>query len=207
MTLTSRKKRPLNRKIPSLRDATLIIIATEGEKTEKQYFDGLFKSTKVQVIVLPTVDHRSAPKYVYGRLYDFKKEYDLDKNDELWLMIDIDRWKTDEISIIANNSLKKGFNLAVSNPCFELWLYLHHSELSKLEKYECDYFASQLKILLGSYNKSNININMFRGKEKTAIGRAKKLHKNPDEKWPSSTGTHVYKVVEKILELINTDKC
>lgn len=207
MTLTSRKKRPLNRRIPSLRDTRLIIIATEGEKTEKQYFDGMFHNTKVQVLILPTIDSKSAPQYVFKRLSDFKKEYELDKNDELWLMVDIDRWEMKEISIIADDSLKKGFSLAVSNPCFELWLYLHHAELDKLEKYECDYFASQLKTLLGSYNKSNLNIDKFKDKIEIAVDRAKKLHKNLAEKWPSSTGTHVYKVVEKILKLTDTYTC
>jgi len=36
--LRYRKKRPIEREVGVLRDARLIIIATEGEKTEKQYF-------------------------------------------------------------------------------------------------------------------------------------------------------------------------
>ena len=65
MGLTSRQKRPFDRKIPSLRDARLIIIAAEGQETEKQYFKSeLFQSSKVHVIVLPPKDGRSAPKHV-----------------------------------------------------------------------------------------------------------------------------------------------
>ena len=41
MALTSRKRRPLNRTITHLRDTKLFIIATEGEKTKKQYFEML----------------------------------------------------------------------------------------------------------------------------------------------------------------------
>ncbi len=39
MGFTSRRKRPLDRHIPHLRDTRLIIIVTEGQKTEKQYFE------------------------------------------------------------------------------------------------------------------------------------------------------------------------
>ena len=38
MGLTSRKKRPLSRDVSHLRDASLIIIDSEGEITEKVYF-------------------------------------------------------------------------------------------------------------------------------------------------------------------------
>lgn len=38
MGITSRKKRPLKREIPHLRDTRLIIIASEGAVTEKKYF-------------------------------------------------------------------------------------------------------------------------------------------------------------------------
>lgn len=55
MGITSRRKRPLDRKIPHLRDTNLIIIAVEGEKTEKQYFESnFFQRKRVQVKVLET---------------------------------------------------------------------------------------------------------------------------------------------------------
>ena len=67
--LTSRRKRPLDRDVPHLRDTRLIIIASEGEKTEKQYFEsGLFGNRRVQVKVLETQDGRSAPNWVLARL-------------------------------------------------------------------------------------------------------------------------------------------
>ena len=65
---TSRKKRPLDRSSNPMRDARLIIIATEGRKTEEQYFR-LFRSRRVQIIVLPTgKDNRSSPLDVLERL-------------------------------------------------------------------------------------------------------------------------------------------
>jgi len=53
VSLTSRRKRPLKRDIKHLRDTRLVVIATEGHCTEKQYFE-IFerRSSRVQVKIL-----------------------------------------------------------------------------------------------------------------------------------------------------------
>ena len=68
MALTSRKKRPLNPSVPYQRDTRLIVIATEGRETEKQYFDQ-FGDKRVHVKMLTTgEDNQSAPQHVIERL-------------------------------------------------------------------------------------------------------------------------------------------
>ena len=91
MGLTGRKARPLNRKISHVKDTRLIIIATEGTETEKQYFE-IFKKRRVQVVIIPTPDNRSAPDHVLSRLDRYAEDYDIGGEDELWLMVDTDRW-------------------------------------------------------------------------------------------------------------------
>jgi len=58
-----------------------------------------------------------------------------------------------------------------------------------------------LREKLGSYNPSNLDLNQFVGKVDKAIARAKKLDVDAAERWPSSTGTHVYKVVKKVKRI------
>ena len=88
MALTHRKKRPIDRNLEVVGDTRLLIIATEGRKTEKQQF----RNRRVQVKVIPTgEDNKSSPEYILRRLKYFRQEYDLKPNDELWLMIDVDR--------------------------------------------------------------------------------------------------------------------
>lgn len=78
MGITSRKKRPLKREIPHLRDTRLIIIASEGAVTEKKYFESsLFHSRRIQVKVLETEGGHSSPESVLNRLRAFKKEFQL----------------------------------------------------------------------------------------------------------------------------------
>jgi len=132
MALTSRKKRPLDRSIPCLRDTRLIIIATEGEKTEKQYFESpLFQCTRVQVHVLETQNGLSSPGHVISRLKDFAQEHNLMAGDQLWAVVDKDRWPDKSLARICQQlaQMKKyQGGCAISNPRFELWLYLHHGD-------------------------------------------------------------------------------
>lgn len=85
-----RQRKDITRK-SGVRDATLFVIATEGEYTEKRYFETLvskdyFFSTRVHVEVMPASDGQSAPNQVMARLDAFKKEYKLRHGDELWIL-------------------------------------------------------------------------------------------------------------------------
>ncbi len=142
------------------RDAKLFIIATEGEATEKQYF-GLFQSTKIKVEVLATGDdHKSAPQYVLARLNDFNAKYDLNDDDMLWLVFDVDRWTSQNLSSVCREAKQKNYYLAISNPCFEVWLCLHFSDLESQDK-SCQDFKTRLKVLLGSYNSSKLDLSLY----------------------------------------------
>ena len=104
-----------------VRDAKLFIIATEGTHTEKQYFEGLFGTHKLKVEVLDTgTTGLSAPEQVLERLTAFDQKYDLGNDDERWLVIDVDHHRAAALSIVCQLAAQKRFQLAVSNPCFEL---------------------------------------------------------------------------------------
>lgn len=196
MGLTSRKPRPLNRTIAHLRDTRLVIIAAEGRKTEKQYFR-LFRDHRVQVIVIPSDDNRSAPEYILERLNQFARTYQIGQDDELWLMIDTDRWGDRKLAEICREAVKKDYWLAISNPCFEVWLYLHLGDIDETIT-TCQGFKRLLRDTLGAYNSSRLDLSKFENKIALAIERAKQLSPDEDRRWPQSVGTHVYKVVEKI---------
>lgn len=108
-----------------VRDASLFVIATEGEKTEAQYFS-IFNSERVRVEILPTgPDGRSAPKHVLERLVKFQDQHALEAMDELWLVVDVDRQRPQFLDEVTRDAQAGGYRVAVSHPCFELWLLLH----------------------------------------------------------------------------------
>ena len=83
----------------------------------------------------------------------FKKEFQLAGDDELWLMVDVDHWGNKHLAEVADQAGHNQFNLAVSNPCFEVWLFLHHADLS-LQLIQAKDSPQQLK--LADWQKSRL---------------------------------------------------
>lgn len=197
------------------RDAKLIVIATEGIKTEVIYFEDLkekYKNLKVHTEVIKKKDTKSSPEYILDSLIEFKNTYKLNVNDELWLVIDFDKWGTKKISSISTSCRQKRIHLALSNPCFELWLLLHFIDVSSMIVDEKNKIKNNKKInrsrnfisnlilkYAGEYNKSNIKSELFFPTIYKAINRAEKLDINQSEPWPTELGTRVYLLVKSIL--------
>ncbi len=211
MTLQRKKSRPLKREDKTYRDDRLFVIATEDTYAPDQYF-GLFGKTRIHVKILRTEDGLSGSEHVLKRLDDYVKEYELGEDDELWLMLDTDHGtKADHIASFASactQAKQKGFHLAHSNPCFDIWLLLHHTDIKPDEKYEkYKDVERRLKDVLGSYNKTRIDPSKFTMKRiLAAVERAKKLDASTNDPWPQQPGSYVYRVVEKLLELPNIRK-
>lgn len=185
------------------RDAQLFIIATEGAKTEKPYFQ-IFQDSRIKVEIIPTgEDNKSAPQYVIQKLNEFSQQYDFGENDTLWLVLDVDHWATGRhiknLNEVCREAKNKKYGLAISNPCFETWLCLHLDDLDPNDK-TCDDFEKRLRLILGSYNKSNLDTAPYVEHIEDAIRRAKQLHPNGKQNWPATPGSHVYRVVEMILK-------
>lgn len=210
------QKRKFQRK-SNLRDANLFIIATEGKETEKQYFEAFavaYQNPKVNVRVIDRIEGDSDPEAVLKALIDFEHEFNFNKKvgDELWVVIDKDRWKDKMLSEVALICQQKDYFLALSNPCFELWLLLHIKDLNEYTHEELGAILENAKIknnkthlenlltsLLGSYNKSKIETSKFLPHVNFAITQAEVLDTNLTERWQNGLGTRVYLIIEKLL--------
>jgi len=194
----------------------LIIIATEGTHTEKKYFEDMvtqyYHNPRVHVQVLERLTSASSPEHVLKVLNSFEKEYLLGKDDELWMVIDLDRWHNRELGSVAAQCKQKDYRLAVSNPCFELWLLLHvkspddYTDVELQELAENKHVSEKRTRLerelldkLGSYNKSNPDTSKFLPFVDIAIERARALDPHPEHRWPNGLGTRVYLLAETII--------
>lgn len=198
----------------------IIVLAYEGNNTEAIYFETLKESVRfnddlIYLVSLrrPKNDTNSAPVHVFNKLKkEAKDEYNFDDTDELWMVIDRDSWSNiSEISALCK--AQGNFYLALSNPCFEFWILLHIKDLSDFNQQEqADILANvkvsskktYLKRLLSTlledgYNESNPKPDRFIPHVDIAIMRANRLD-NLTEDFPTSLGSHVYKLVEKIIK-------
>jgi hypothetical protein len=200
MSLTSRRRRPLDRSVPHLRDTRLVVIATEGAVTEKDYFEHFRGcSTRVQVRVLATTEGKSAPRHVLGRLRKFRRDSDLGPSDALCVVIDKDRWPDAQLMEVSQGAAKLHALLAVSNPCFELWLYLHFADLPATAVAATSrQLKSELSSMLACNGAAPPCAATYQGRVDEAIARARKLDTRPQDRWPNQVGTRVYRVIEEI---------
>lgn len=204
----------------AFRDARLIVIATEGKDTERIYFKALAKeytNPRVHVHILErseTEQNNSSPEHVLKQLNDYKEQYALEADDELWLVIDKDRWTEAMLSRVATECTQDDYmHMALSNPCIELWLLLHLVDAASLSPAEQQqwlenrrksksadpYLKMRLRQEMGSYHEAAYDAQMLIAHVEKAIKRAKALDKNPSDRWPQSLGTRVYLLAESVM--------
>lgn len=213
---------PLVREGGFLEAEKMFVLSYEGKVSEKKYFEDFRKSELfndsglIEVISLKRPKNRgSDPISVKKLLQEAKKEYRFKDTDEFWLIIDRDNWE--EIhnhnfdKLVDDCKKENNFFLAMSNPCFEIWLILHLKDISEFDEEEKvkimsnervsnskNYIDKILSKIQGrSYNKRP-NPQVFLPLTRTAIRRAKELN-DENQDYPKQLGTHIYKLIEKLI--------
>ena len=198
---SKRKNRGYKRDEP-FRDATLFLIVTEGEISEKIYFEG-FRSNRIKVRVVPSEDGKSAPVHVLANVNLFIKGNSLESTDQVYLVIDRDRWPEKQLAAVAKECETKSYNLILSNPCFEFWLFLHLFEYdTALNLNSCDNYKKFLSDKIEDYSYTNYDPEPFINQVEIACSRAEDLD-DPSERWPNSSGSRIYLLVREILVVMN----
>ncbi|KQT20885.1 hypothetical protein ASG31_17035 [Chryseobacterium sp. Leaf404] len=195
-----------------LRDYKLFAIACEGGKREPQYFRLFeFLSTRIKVDIieekiqdeelLQKFETKSAPKWVLDRAVKYIEQEGLIDEDELWFVMDIDRWSLKQIREMINYCLDKPiWNIVLSNPCFEVWLFLHKKEnFNNSKSNQCNEFKEEIS----SFDSEGYNPLNFITLIKDAVINAKALDTNPVNEIPSLKETKVYKLAESILKFVS----
>jgi hypothetical protein len=218
----AREPIPLVRQGGFLEAEKMFILSYEGKVSEKKYFEDFRNSELfndnglIEIISLKRPSNRgSDPINVKKLLQEAKKEYRFKATDEFWLIIDRDDWE--EIhnhnfdKLVDDCKKENNFFLAMSNPCFEIWLILHLKDINEYDESEKQKIIANDKIsnaknhidiVLGEiqgrgYNKRP-NPRIFLPLTNTAIERAKELNKE-NEDYPTQLGSHVYKLIEKLI--------
>ncbi len=177
------------------KDSRLFVIACEG-KTEVPYFEALVgHSQRLKVILLPPKDDNlSAPKWVRNRAATYIEEFPLKgKDDELWFIMDVDRWKKEVlIEIIKDCQENEKWFIGLSNPCFEVWLYAHLNDLNNLKIETCKEIKKMLK--------KNYSPTLFAQKHvDQAIKYSIAKETDPNSDFPFKYETKLHLLAQKIL--------
>ena len=128
--MARKKARQLSRRAGVRSPKKTVYVFCEGEKTEQDYLRALRRSDRVVGNVHIQVDPAAAaPKDLVMRA--IKKIQDREV-DECWCIFDVEAPDAHpNIESIVRTAEKHGVRIAVSNPCFELWLVLHHHDVTR----------------------------------------------------------------------------
>ncbi len=186
-----------------------IVIAVEGKITEPEYFGKIrdeLKNINTKLKILPPLDGASAPKKRLAELLSKLKNYS--KTDSFWLVCDVDRHNN--LHEVIKEAKKNKIQPIISNPCFEVWLYLYYGNIKIIDD-TVHFDATQINQDDLSSGKMKEEIYESGKKSKyndhqIAIQRAQNLitETNTDEKnflteKKHRGKTNVYKLVQEIL--------
>ncbi len=136
------------------KDAKKVYIFCEGQRNEVEYFkyfQGL--DSRINIIPIPCENGKSDPTklkenaiklfFPEGEKEEPKYKLIEEYEDEIWFVIDTDRWNEGgKIDILRNfTNSKKFLKVAQSNPSFEMWLY-YHFQPNKPQEEEVDKFPT-----------------------------------------------------------------
>lgn len=208
------KKRGYKRDTPLelVRDYKLFAIACEGGKREPGYFNvfqHLSRKIKVDVIENYVTDEEmfrkyetnSAPKWVLNRAMRYIEKNDLKDEDDLWFVIDKDRWTDSQIRELALCCERyNNWHIVISNPCFEVWLYFHKkADITSSSSVSCNDFKKEIS----GFEKGGYHPLKFIPDFKRAIENAKANDSDKDYFMPKIKETKVYLLGEAILAQVN----
>lgn len=118
----------------AFRDARLIVIASEGKDTERIYFKALAKeytNPRVHVHILERNEveqNSSSPEHVLKQLNNYKEQYELEADDELWSKTAIFQMFSKQEIGIEHSSLRSHGDIR-DNPYINKYCVIRQGEL------------------------------------------------------------------------------
>ncbi len=185
-----------------------VFIFTEGSVTEQRYFqefNEFFKIPQARVRVIDRESTHSSPDSVIGYVIDFQKsirkvESDISAHYVYWLVVDTDRWGAN-LAKTVDDAYQRNFDVAISNPCFEIWLLLHYQDADSVKDNESVLCSkSAINQAIHSNRISGSNEKDYFAKTETAIMNSRKLDVNPKQRLLPHIGTRIYNLASLLLE-------
>ena len=202
------------------RTKPVILIVTEGEKSEPKYFEHFrTRQNNVEVRVVPNSKNGSKTDYLnlIRKASRICNEDDLapKSGDSVWIIADGDvnyqaadavKKKNEALTQARATAEKEAYSLLISNPCFELWYVLHlRYTTAHLPDYDAVKRALEQAGIKG-YEKHNDLYEQLASETSEASKRAKRLEAHQVENGfnlplplDANPFTEVYRLVEKLV--------
>lgn len=154
----------------------VVYLICEGSETEIRYFKK-FRSRECNIDIVPIPSqYKSADKLVQkARATIGYSPYYPDEGDIIWCVFDRDDNTNAMLSKAKQVAIKEGYQIAFSNPSFEVWFLLHfNNQSTPVENCEAVIKLLKKKGRLEQYEKNKEVYEQLKLLQEAAIDRAKK---------------------------------
>jgi hypothetical protein len=171
---------------PAFRDPKpTILVVTEGEVTEPEYINGLQRYYRNPRVTVKIAKEHGVPMTLVRNAKQYKQESETraaserDDNlayDSVWCVFDIDNHPN--IGNAKEMARDNSIELAISNPCIELWLLLHFRDNPGMQ--DRDTMLKKLKEHVPKYDK-HVDFKIYAEGYPQAVQRARKMQDDAEE--------------------------
>ena len=188
------------------REGKLYFIFCEGAKRETTYFYFFNRIASQIIIQIAPIDGKNSPMGLYNNAFHSlfssienpNPSYSLNDDDEVWFIIDTDKWG-DQINTLRENvSQHKNWFVGQSNPSFEVWLYYHFRNQKPPNPIE-NWKEFLNTIVSGGFDNRKHPIHIER-----AIANAKNNYSSTNN-IPNDVTTDLFMLGQKIITLVKED--
>ena len=185
------------------RERRVIRVLTEGKVTEPSYLTAWARRYR-HTISLSLSESGMAPetlinhasRHLRRRRRSRRSEQDFD---EIWCVFDVDQHPN--VSTAIHNARQSGVEVAVSNPCIELWLVLHvQDQTAYIHRRNAQRRANELRLTSGKRIPDSAWSTLFDEYE-AARHRARTLDQRHDSNGSpprSNPSTDIWRLVDRI---------
>ena len=199
----ARSKRGYVREVIKKRDYHLFAIACDGSVRERNYFERFEElSSRITVDLINdvtedgemVVSSNSSPNHVIERANQYVKTAGLIEGDEVWLVLDVDNWPESQLSMLCQEAMSRSWKVAISNPCFEVWLCYH--VVSQIDDDGRTLKSAEVKRYLSTITKDRYKDSDYAPLVFKAAEIARVIDKHRDYRIPEYKETQLYRLID-----------
>ncbi|OKI65003.1 RloB [Streptomyces sp. MJM1172] len=141
-----------------------------SKETERQYLQGLRDHLRNPAVAVKVLGKACSPTQLVA--YTIGQRDLADGYDEVWCVFDVDQFP--DVDEAVTQARRAGIKVAVSNPCFEVWLLLHFAD----HRVHVETYKKLLPLLrkhVPAYDKTRVDFAAYRQGLKVAAERAERL--------------------------------